>query len=419
MRSLKRYIPDGMQDILFNECDIKNNIENQLRNIFINNGFKQIISPTLEFYDVFNGKNVFIEQEQMYKLFDSSGRILALRPDMTTPIARIVSTKLKNMTYPLKLYYISNIFRVNQSLQGKLSEITQAGVEIIGCNNINADVEAIIIAINTFLSLNVKDFKIEIGESNLFKTIAKDLDLNEEDFDKLKKLIENKNFSILNEFLDSRKKDIKDEHIKLLKKLPELFGGCEVLDKVKELTSNYKVLESLENIKKVYKVLKSIGLDKYLSIDLGMVQNIDYYTGIIFRGYGSGLGKEILTGGRYDNLIGKFGFNTPATGFAININNLMEILRENYTSKNLDFLIHCEERFCIEGYNLCMKIRKSNRICEFSLSCNKEEALKYAKFKHIKYFIYINNKENIEIINVYNNEKFYSKIENFNWEALE
>ena len=132
MINWKRYIPEGTRDILFHECSKKIELENILRKVYIDSGFLEVISPTLEFYDVFNGQNATLPQEKMYKLFDNQGRILVLRPDMTTPIARIAATKLRDMPHPLKLCYTSNVYRLNESLNGKNSEFTQSGIEIIG-----------------------------------------------------------------------------------------------------------------------------------------------------------------------------------------------------------------------------------------------------------------------------------------------
>ena len=123
MVNLKKYIPEGTRDILFEECSAKIEIENLLRNVYINHGYHEVISPTLEFYDVFNLENQPITQEKMYKLFDNQGRILVLRPDMTTPIGRIAATKINEEIYPIKLCYNSNIFRVNENLNGKLCRI--------------------------------------------------------------------------------------------------------------------------------------------------------------------------------------------------------------------------------------------------------------------------------------------------------
>ncbi len=187
MENWNKYIPEGMKDVLFEESNIKLNIEDQLRKIYKYSGFSEIISPTIEFYDVFNSNIQAIPQEKMYKLFDNLGRILVLRPDMTTPIGRITGTKMKDCTYPLKLCYTANIFRVNEKLNGKRGEITQSGIEIIGTNGIKSDVDSIVTAINALLSLGLKNFKIELGEAGFFQALTENMEIKEENLKKLKR----------------------------------------------------------------------------------------------------------------------------------------------------------------------------------------------------------------------------------------
>lgn len=390
MLNLKKYIPDGTRDILFEECREKKQIENVLRNLYIGHGYHEIISPTLEFYDVFNMENQPIPQEKMYKLFDNLGRILVLRPDMTTPIGRIAATKIKKEKYPIKLCYNSNIFRVNENLNGKLNEITQSGVEIIGEESIRADVEAIITGIKALNKIELKNFKIEIGESQFFKYLIEDLKLDEEEKEHLRLFIQNKNISALKEFLESKGSIIDDKTVQILLKLPELFGGKEVIEEASKLTTSKKALASLENLKRVYEIIESLGMGEYISIDLGMVQYINYYTGLIFRGYCFDVGQDILSGGRYDKLIGNFGKNLPATGFAINVDSILNALRIqglSFDNKNVDTLIFCNENDLGKAYKLLDKLYNEGNFAEVSLFDSEEKALAYGKKRGIESFV--------------------------------
>lgn len=414
MGKWKRYIPEGMQDILFDECDIKLYVEKSLRNIYKCGGFCEIISPTLEFYDVFESDNQPIPQEKMYKLFDTSGRILVLRPDMTTPIARITSTKIKKNIYPLKLCYTSNIFRINEDLGGKMSEITQSGVEIIGTKNIKADTEVIITAIKALLSLGIKNFKIELGQADFFKALIQDIKLNNEEMEKLKRLIENKNYITLGDFLKGKEKNINKDNSKVLKQLPQLFGGIETIDKAREITKDKEALRALGNIYDVYKIIDKIGLSSYIAIDLGMVQNIDYYTGIIFKTYVDEVGEYIVSGGRYDNLIEKFGESLPATGFAINIDNVIMALKRQSTFK-LDkpkkILIFYKDKYLVEAYELMNKIQKDGVICELSLFGEEEESLDYARQNKVNELISIISRDETKVYNLKTEEVISSTLE--------
>ena len=252
MKNLKRYIPDGTRDIMFEESFNRLNIEENLRKIYFKNGYNEVISPALEYYDVFSGENQPIPQEKMFKLFDNGGRILVLRPDMTTPIARIVATKLKDKRVPLKLCYTSNIFRINENFNGKMNEITQSGIEIIGTDNLKADTEVIITGINALLSAGLKNFKIELGQAEFFKGLTEELSMDAFDIEKLRSLIENKNFAALKTFIDENIEFIKPDAETILRELPSLFGGIEVIKKAKAITTNNSALKALESLQGVY-----------------------------------------------------------------------------------------------------------------------------------------------------------------------
>lgn len=407
MGKWKRYIPDGMKDILFEECNEKLTIEESLRRSYKQSGFSEIISPTLEFYDVFDLESQSISQEKMYKLFDNAGRIMVLRPDMTTPIARIASTKIKQSNYPLRLCYNSNIFRINENLNGKTSEITQSGIEIIGVKNIKADAEAIINAIEALLNLGLKNFKIELGEAKFFKALIEDTEINEEDLEKMRSIIENKNYVTLSNFLRDKQYSISEDNIEILEKLPQLFGDINIIDEARSLTNNQKALEALDNIHNIYKIIHEIGLSSYISIDLGMVQNIDYYTGIIFKGYVEEVGDYILSGGRYDNLIKQFGTNLPATGFAINVDNVMDALKKQNTLKikeNKKILIYYKEEHLKKAYELMHLIRQNDFICELSLFSEESESMEYGKENKIHSMISIIDKNTIKVFDLLTNE---------------
>ena len=382
MAKLNNYIPEGTRDILFNECYSKIEIENLLRDVYKNYGYHEIISPTLEFYDVFNTNEQPISQEKMFKLFDNRGRILVLRADMTTPIARIAATKIKKEMFPMKLCYSQNIFRVNEILNGKLSEFTQSGIEVLGAYGIRGDIEAIYTGIEALKKIGLEDFKIEIGDSKFFEELTETINLDRAKKETLRMLIQNKNISALKEFLDDNKNNI-DKNISLvLARLPELFGGKEVIKETQELLNNAENITSLKCIQDVYEVMDKLGLSKYISVDLGMLQNLNYYSGLIFRGYCMEVGDSILSGGRYDKLIENFGESLPATGFAINVDIVLEALRlqKKLTSdKAIEKVVFCDIVNLDRGYNLLKKINETGVKAEVALFDSQEEALKYCE----------------------------------------
>ncbi|NMM65570.1 ATP phosphoribosyltransferase regulatory subunit [Clostridium sp. P21] len=388
MISWKRYIPEGTKDTLFEECSRKVAIESILRKTYIHSGFLEVKSPTLEFYDVFSGEDHTLPQEKMYKLFDNHGRILVLRPDMTTPIARIAATKLKEVTHPLRLCYTSDVYRVNESLNGKNSEITQSGIEIIGVKSLKADAEAIITGITALINCGVEDFKIELGHAEFFKAIIEDVLINDEEKEKLRVYIENKNFTALCEFLDRNKNSMDENTLKILKELPKLFGNMDILDVACTYIDNQKALEAINNIKVVYEIIKDAGLGGYVSVDLGMVHYLNYYTGIIFRGYAEGVGGNILSGGRYDNLIKQFGQQQEATGFAVNVDSIIRALENSgqITENTLRrILIYYKNENFKKAYDAALKLRESGAVVELSLFDFENDAEKYAREKEMEF----------------------------------
>ena len=412
MKNLKRYIPDGTRDIMFEESFNRLDIEEKLRNIYFKNGYNEVISPALEYYDVFSGENQPIPQEKMFKLFDNGGRILVLRPDMTTPIGRIAATKLRNQVLPIKLSYNASIFRINEKWNGKFSEITQSGIEIIGVNSSRADAEVIAIGIKALKSVGVEEFKIEIGQAEFFKSLVEETTLPEEEVETLRRLVENKNFVAIREHIEKCKDSISQESAAVLQKLPELFGTKAVLDIAKTLTNNQRAIKAIESIEEVYNILKELDLEKYIVIDLGMVQHINYYTGIIFRGYSSEVGEYILSGGRYDNLIGEFGLELPATGLALNVDNIMIALKKLDMLKSIntvDFVLYYKNKDIKRGNIFTEELEAKGYICEQSLLEDLEQTKRYAKEKGIKIVINLKDDNEIELNHIFN-----EKIEELN-----
>ena len=169
----KNILPEGTRDLILDECIVKRAIERDIDDIFYKWGYKEIITPTVEFYETFNHDSQTLKEEDMYKFFDNRGRILVLRPDMTIPIARVVETKFKDESLPIKLRYNSNVFRVHASLGGKRNEYTDCGVELIGLEDKKSDLEVLVLALEALEKLGLSDFKLEIGNIGFFEGVFK------------------------------------------------------------------------------------------------------------------------------------------------------------------------------------------------------------------------------------------------------
>ncbi len=396
------YTPEGVRDILFDECYVKRNMENRLRNVLRARGFLEIETPTLEFYDVFSPDTGLVSQEDMFKFFDQQGRILVLRPDATIPVARVAATKYTEFGQPLRFSYISNTFRYNELGGGKQKEFTVAGAEIIGSSNPEADAEVLAAAVNSLKKLGVEDFQIDMGQVEFFKGLVQETGLTELDAEQLRVLIDRKDSIGLKELAATY--GIEGSLRKLLLGLPRCFGSLEVIDSAGDMTSNTRSLEALENLKEVYSILKDYGLEKYISIDLAMVRNLNFYTGIIFKGYTYDVGFPVLRGGRYDNLVSKFGSDMPATGFSMGLNMvLMAMERQSIATENpgIDTVVCYEEGRRADAVRICRELRKQGLSVEMSIvGADPKVVGSYAAAKGIGGFIRVMDRGVVEVHNI-------------------
>lgn len=305
--------PEGTRDRLFGECRERRYVQKRLLGLFQRRGFGEVSTPEVEFYDLFLASGNPMPQEQLLKIIDRGGRIMVMRPDCTTPIARVAASKLKHLSGPQRLYYDQTVFRSDQEHRGGRSEIAQCGIELLGAQGLRADVEVLALAADSLRAAGLKDFHIEIGHVGFFRDLAQALQLPQKDTETIRSLIEGKNFAALADLLSPYRATVPG---RALDRLPYLFGGAEVLDEAERLFPNSGAIDYLRTL---HSSLEAAGYGGDFRFDLGLVHQIDYYTGVIFRGYAMGAAGEVLSGGRYDGLLAAFGPDTPATGFAVDV----------------------------------------------------------------------------------------------------
>lgn len=360
----KNILPEGTRDLILDECIVKRAIERDIDDIFYKWGYKEIITPTVEFYETFNHDSQTLKEEDMYKFFDNRGRILVLRPDMTIPIARVVETKFKDESLPIKLRYNSNVFRVHASLGGKRNEYTDCGVELIGLEDKKSDLEVLVLALEALEKLGLSDFKLEIGNIGFFEGVFETLNISKESKEIIAQYIEDKNLKNLEDYLDEI--DIKDEYKEFFNKLPWLFGDRSILEEAKVLAFNEELKANLEYLENLYSELDILGYGNKVTFDLGMVPRLNYYTGIIFRGYGEGVGNTVLRGGRYDNLITIGEEYIPAIGFSLDINSVIENVKTSEKINTIDksCKIYYSSKYRIEAIRKSEQLRQEGKIVE-------------------------------------------------------
>lgn len=392
MRSNDMITPEGTKDLLFDECIIRQSVEDRVHSIFKSRGYSELITPSIEFYDVFNHNSGYFPQERLFKLTDCKGRLLVLRPDNTVPIARIVATRLKDTVLPMRLYYNQCVFTMEPSLKGRSAQTVQTGIELIGSSSKMADLEVISTAIEVLSSCSDGEFSLEIGDIRFFRELVDKLDATAEQKETIRDYIEAKNYPALNDMLDSIGKN---EITHALKRLPRLFGGEEVFEKASKLFSDEKIDAVLEGLKDLYNKVSAIIGSGRLTVDLGMVNRTDYYTGVIIKGYLEGYGEEVLSGGRYDKLIADFGYDVPATGFAVNVDAVtqVELKHKPVKAAPVEVIVFAEKGFEMEALAKADELRKNGKKVEISLFDTIEETVKYAGEKDIAEVLTVNGKE--------------------------
>ena len=378
MNKFDRITPEGTRDALFAECTLRRQIENRLHSLFTARGYSEIITPTLEFYDVFNRNAQPFPQEKMYKLTDAKGRLMVLRPDNTVPIARVCATRLRDAALPLRLCYNQNIYMVSPSLKGRDDEISQSGIELIGSDSRMADIEVIAAAVDVLKSC-APEYKLELGNAALFRTLIGQLSASETVKDEIRDLMESKNYPALNDLLDTLEQS---ETVSVLRRLPRLFGGEEVFEKAAALCSGEKFAAILSDLHALWTAVTQFAGKEHVTVDLGMMHRTDYYTGMILRGYLSGYGEEVLSGGRYDSLLSEFDYQVPATGFGVNIDAVVKVLSKKDTPSAAlpvsNVLIWAAKGCEADAVSAAESLRAQGMIVEHSLSQTLEDARAYA-----------------------------------------
>lgn len=387
--------PEGTRDLMFGECETFNFVKDTLSKMFSSRGYYEVKTPVLEYYDLFTLESAYFRQEDMYKLCDYTGRILVLRPDMTMPIARLASTRLKGAPLPIRLYYIQDVFRHNPGYKGRCNDIAQAGIELIGLNGLLSDLEVIITSARAIEKCGIFDYKIEIGHAGIFKKLIDRLNVDSDSKEEIRVYIETKNYNAL----ENKLKAYPESRVKAIKELPKLFGGRELLDTALEIFGDI-ASEELDFLHKLYDCLNAELQDK-IHLDLGLVHRNNYYTGTVFRGYIMGSGDMVISGGRYDSLLSEFGCNLPATGFAIDLEALSAVLlakSKGINVKNPELLIFALPSYEIKAIRFMEEQISKGTICELLPYENKKAAINHAHIRKANRIAVIG--ENCDIYNL-------------------
>jgi ATP phosphoribosyltransferase regulatory subunit len=306
-------LPAGVRDWLPHELARKREIEQQMRAVFGRWAYEEVQSPIVERFDVIERG---LGQETTALLFqfnDRSSTALALRPEMTTPIARLVSTRMREAPLPLRLAYVAPVFRYyEQPQEGRMRELTQAGTELIGAAGVDADAESLFMAIEALAEIGLRDARFDINDARIVDGVLDGMGFEGDDARRIKELIRQRNLVAL-QLLG----------VPALTRFTLQRGGHEAIASVRELCRTASSNEALDALDALLVRAEALGYGDRVAIDFALLRDLEYYTGFQFEGYVEEIGFALCGGGRYDTLLPKFGYDVPAVGWTAGVERLL------------------------------------------------------------------------------------------------
>ncbi|TFE24759.1 ATP phosphoribosyltransferase regulatory subunit [Cohnella luojiensis] len=318
--------PTGVKDYLPHAVTKLRRIERSVLECMRLWGYEQIMTPTIEYYDTV-GVASSTSDQKLFKLLNQRGTTIVLRSDMTAPIARVVGSLLKDKPFPIRLSYHGNVFRAFEEEGGREAEFFQTGVELVGDSSPEADAEIIALAVASLQAAGVPSFKIAMGHvgflNGLFQETLPGLESEQE---ALKACLLQRDHVGYRDVI--RNLSLDAEWKRELEDILRLRGGQEVCAQALQLSANEGAQAAIKHLCEVWDVLEAYGIQEHVLIDLTMIGDFSYYTGMTFEGYASHLGFPVCSGGRYDNLLAQFGRPAHATGFALKTTRILEVVED-------------------------------------------------------------------------------------------
>jgi len=327
-------IPDGMRYYFGREARLRRMVEETVMSVFDGWSYEEITTPTVDFYSLFEHGMGSSEAHRAFRFTDIDGRLLALRPDVTSGVARAAVTMFGERERPLRLCYAASVFRQQpQSHAEWKRETIQAGCELMGADTDAADLEVLSIACEIFQRLALVDsYQITLNDVGIFRGMADRFELDEVCRSEVRRLVDSRNAADLVGFLNEKK--CNPNQSAALAKLSQLSGKRDVLEIASGVIDNDVAREALNRLDRLWRAIESLGLSKHFEVDLGDVAKLDYYTGLTFSIYLNGAATRVGSGGRYDGLTAAFGSSEPGVGFVLDLDALTRVVLEQYKVSN-------------------------------------------------------------------------------------
>jgi len=371
-------LPPGVRDWLPQEYAYKREIEEKIREVFRSWSYAEVLTPTFESTEALAQGLGERLMQQTFRFNDPLGQSLALRTEMTTPIARVVSARLRHASLPLRISYVAPAFRYEEPQLGRMREFTQAGAELIGAAGPAADAEALFMAIETLDAVGLSDARFDINDAAIVDGALAAAGLTGDDLDACKALISDRNLVALKAFATARGGDALDTVLRLTM----TRGRDDVLELVRPICATPESRAALGRLEGILARAHALGYSERINIDFALLRDLQYYTGFVFEGYIGDLGFSLCGGGRYDRLLPRFGYDVPAVGWMVGVERILLALERRRADERprneVDVLVGSHADAAAKAERA-----KGLRVRVDTRDLSREELLAYARHKAI------------------------------------
>jgi len=322
-------IPAGVQYFFDDEVKLRRYVERRAMEVFAGWSYDEIILPMFDYHDLFARGMGEEKAAHTYRFVDRDGALLALRPELTSLVARTVATRFKEKPRPVRLCYSGEVFRYDEPTERAAREFHQLGVEHIGEPSIVADIEVLLVAVELLTALGLDDFRIALSHVDFFNGVADFLELTDANRAQLRELIDRRNSRALESFLEKHAAGIEPQRRAEFSRLIQIAGKQDAIERARRILLNERSRDAVEYLARIYSTLNALGLAEKFDIDFGEAGGLEYYTGLTFKVFVPDWGVEVGSGGRYDNLIANFGQPEPAVGFSFALDGLAGAISRN------------------------------------------------------------------------------------------
>lgn len=372
-------LPSGVRDWLPQELAFKREIEEKIRDVFRAWSYAEVLTPTFESTEALQRGLGTRLIEQTFRFNDPLGQSLALRTEMTTPIARVVSARLQHASLPLRLSYVAPAFRYEEPQLGRMREFTQAGAELIGAPGSSADAETLLMAIETLDAVGLADARFDINDGVIVDGVLAGVGLRGDAAEECKHLIAARNLVGLREFGTAR--SLRSDAFETLLTLTMARGRDDVIALVRPACKTPESQAALAGLEGILARATALGYRERINIDFALLRDLQYYTGFVFEGYIDDLGFSLCGGGRYDGLLPRFGFDVPAVGWMVGVERILLALERRRADERprneVDVLVSRADAAARAERAKGLRVRVD------TLDLSREELLTYARHKSI------------------------------------